>query len=93
MDDAFIKKIAQETIKKHAASPLTSMPEFWERIVRTILTEARSCLLMHVVMGNDYPAAVFDTLKAAEAFCVKKRKEGSGRIYWRVCDFPLNDER
>lgn len=55
--------------------------------------------LMHVVMGNDFPAAVFDTLEAAEAYCVEARKKGpfnpsgSSRIHWRVYDFYLNDVR
>ncbi len=35
-----IKRVAQATIRKHAGSPLTSTPEFWERIVTTILDEA-----------------------------------------------------
>lgn len=54
--------------------------------------------VMHVVMGNDFPEAVFDSLTAAEAFCIEKRKEGpfnpsgSNRIHWRVYDFKLNDE-
>lgn len=57
-----------------------------------------------VVMGNDYPDAVFSTKEAAEAHCEAMRKEGlvqyrqmHGRerpsydrgIYWRVYDFPL----
>jgi hypothetical protein len=51
-----------------------------------------------VVMGNDFPAAVFTTEQAAEDYCVdqreeteakRKRGEGSGRIYWRVYPFDL----
>jgi hypothetical protein len=55
--------------------------------------------VMYVVMGNDFPDAVFDKLEAAEAYCVEKRKEGpfnpsgSPRVYWRVYDFYLNNER
>lgn len=47
---------------------------------------------VYVVMGNDYPAAVFATEEAAEAYCVAKRKEPrtSGiMIYWRVYEFAL----
>lgn len=53
--------------------------------------------VVHVVMGNDYPAAVFDTMEAAEAYCVKRRTmgpfnpSGSPRIHWRVYEFKLND--
>ena len=54
--------------------------------------------VMTVVMGNDFPDAVFDTLAAAEAYCEKRReqdKKASPRrmIHWRTYDFYLNDER
>lgn len=49
---------------------------------------------IHVVMGNDFPEAVFDSLSAAKEFCIAKRKEGPfSRIYWLVCDLPLNNKR
>lgn len=46
-----------------------------------------------VVMGNDYPAAVFSDIGAAEAYCnrrSKENKDGYTRVYWRVYDFDLN---
>ena len=49
--------------------------------------------VVHVVMGNDFPQAVFDTLEAAEAYCVLRRAEkrlDQRHIYWRVYDFNLN---
>ena len=52
-----------------------------------------------VVMGDDFPAAVFDTVAAAEAYCEERREEckkqqpGMFRhIYWRTYDFILNNE-
>ena len=53
---------------------------------------------VHVVMGNDYPEAVFTDEGKAHAFCERKRveseKKHSGRsmIYWRVNDFELDKE-
>lgn len=47
---------------------------------------------VHVVMGNDFPAAVFEKKEDAEAFCVAKRAEsepGYTRIHWRVYNFPI----
>ena len=49
-----------------------------------------------VVMGNDYPAAVFSNEKAADAYA-KRRAEankkyvenGGGMIYWRAYEFDL----
>lgn len=53
---------------------------------------------VHVVMGNDYPAAVFDDDKLAAAFIEKmdgpsnKTKFGHSRIHWRAYEFELNKE-
>lgn len=53
---------------------------------------------VYVVMGNDFPAAVFDSGSAAEAYCLERKKQDEtaaagtrrlSRIYWRVYDFPL----
>ncbi|AMX93665.1 MULTISPECIES: hypothetical protein [Mesorhizobium] len=47
---------------------------------------------VHVVMGNDFPAAVFEKAEDAEACCVARRAEnepGYTRIHWRVYNFPL----
>lgn len=52
---------------------------------------------IHVVMGNDYPAAAFDDDKLAAAF-IEKMKSKSGmlpgsttpRVYWRAYEFELN---
>jgi hypothetical protein len=53
-------------------------------------------MIVHVVMGNDYPEAVFTTARAAKKFCKKKAEEpasknmsGAIRIYWRVYAFEL----
>lgn len=48
-----------------------------------------------VVMGNDFPDAVFDSEQTATAYCDAKRKEpkviGFGpRIYWCLYEFELN---
>lgn len=54
-------------------------------------------MMVYVVMGNDYPQAVFKTLEAAEARCAEMRKRGphnpsgSCRIHWRTYDFKLED--
>jgi hypothetical protein len=56
-------------------------------------------MMVYVVMGNDYPDAVFSTEEAAEAYCEKKRqaekKENKGKwqgpgIFWRVHHFQLD---
>jgi hypothetical protein len=52
-----------------------------------------------VVMGNDFPDAVFKSEAAAEKYCADKkaanhkdRQSGHGRmIYWRSYDFDLRD--
>ena len=53
---------------------------------------------VYVIMGNDYPDAVFRRKDEAEAYVEKKKKEdeiqqrqGHGRIYWRVYDFDLQE--
>lgn len=46
-----------------------------------------------VVMGNDYPEAVFTTESKAEEFCQKMKEQQKGeqrRIYWRSYKFILN---
>lgn len=52
-----------------------------------------------VVMGNDYPDAVFTSETEAEAYCFQKRtlnqkhREQGGRlIYWRTYRFALDKE-
>lgn len=54
---------------------------------------------VHVVMGNDFPAAVYALEADAEAHCERERQRpeaiahkkqyGSNRIHWRVYTFPL----
>jgi hypothetical protein len=52
---------------------------------------------VYVVMGNDFPAAVFSTLEKSEIFCDEKRKEDKMRkdqglgppVYWRVYEFEM----
>jgi hypothetical protein len=54
-----------------------------------------------VIMGNDYPVAVFKDETAAEMFCEKKKAERERltrdgfepRIYWRYYEFNLNEEK
>lgn len=50
-----------------------------------------------VVMGNDYPAAVYDSERAAEKRChaemaknERRLRDGYGKIFWRYYDFTLN---
>lgn len=43
-----------------------------------------------VVMGNDFPDAVFSEEAVAEAFCKMRRAVPGSRIYWRVYDFELD---
>jgi hypothetical protein len=49
-----------------------------------------------VIMGNDFPDAVFDSEEAAQRYCTTKmndpanmRKHGTPRIYWRYYEFKL----
>jgi len=49
-----------------------------------------------LVMGNDFPEIVFNTLEAAEKYCHEKKQEAllakSGfrrMIYWRVYPFEV----
>lgn len=47
-----------------------------------------------VIMGNDFPEAVFLHGAAAEDFCAKKKAEnvsGTRQIYWRTYRFALNE--
>jgi hypothetical protein len=46
-----------------------------------------------VVMGNDFPDAVFDNKTTAEEYCSLKSRgahKHARRIYWRVYEFTLN---
>lgn len=44
-----------------------------------------------VVMGNDFPDAVFSSEEKATAYCAEKKKEPSpgARIHWRSYEFEL----
>ncbi len=53
---------------------------------------------VYVVMGNDYPDAVFTTASAAELYCARKRAEpesmhdsGATKIYWNWYSLELRD--
>lgn len=49
---------------------------------------------VYVVMGNDYPDAVFTTQELADAYCAKQKQVdlmNGRRIYWRVYPFPVKD--
>ena len=43
---------------------------------------------VYVVMGNDYPDAVYHNEKHAEKFC-KAQKKIQPRIYWCVYEFEV----
>lgn len=57
-----------------------------------------------VVMGNDFPSAVFSTEKLADDYCAKRREierqdfhptysgeQYHTRVHWRVYEFPVYD--
>ena len=47
---------------------------------------------VYVVMGNDYPDAVFKLEQDAEKFCSDEKKERGEQkpgIYWRTYEFEL----
>ncbi len=55
--------------------------------------------IVYVVMGNDFPEAVFTDPAEAQAFCDRRREEDapittrlmpSPRIYWRFFPFKLD---
>ena len=60
--------------------------------------KGRREMKVYVLMGNDYPAAVFDNEAYGESIVSKlKEKEAAIRkqhiapsIYWRLYDFELN---
>lgn len=52
---------------------------------------------VYIVMGNDFPDAVFSNKTKAEEYVEKKKTEtpkfpltGTARIYWRCYEFELN---
>jgi hypothetical protein len=53
---------------------------------------------VYVVMGNDFPEAVFSKEKDAEAFCAEKvgKKPHKGlpaaHVHWRTYEFKLDRE-
>ena len=57
-------------------------------------------MIVYVVMGNDYPAAVFANEQGAQQYCVEKvraeaerqRYASATRIHWRYYDFVLQAE-
>lgn len=45
-----------------------------------------------VIMGNDYPDAVFDSKTEAEAYCTRKTvsaPQTRRKIYWRAYEFTV----
>lgn len=44
---------------------------------------------VHVVMGNDYPHAVWADEAKAQAWCDEQPKDRTPRIYYRVYSFDL----
>lgn len=48
---------------------------------------------VYVVMGNDFPDAVFSSESEADAYCARQRTENpKSRVYWRSYDFVLDDK-
>jgi len=51
---------------------------------------------VYVVMGNDYPDAVFTSEQVAKAYVLKKKAHRDlhrvTRIHWRYYEFTLNRE-
>lgn len=48
-----------------------------------------------VVMGNDYPDAVFNTEKAANDYCARRKAENKPNervIYWRAYEFTVVED-
>lgn len=48
-----------------------------------------------IVMGNDFPDAVFSTKAAAENYCTERRKaklRGTPTIHWCVYEYVLDDK-
>lgn len=54
---------------------------------------------VYVIMGNDYPDAVFSDKVVASAYCEKRKKEPANntydtpRIYWRSYEFALDEKK
>src|SRR5438309_1423043 len=61
-------------------------------------TNGMGRMKVFVIMGNDYPAAVFSTEAAASAYVEMKKHEDphygmkytSPRIYWRFYEFEID---
>jgi hypothetical protein len=60
-------------------------------------------MIAYVVMGNDYPDAVFSQSEEAAAYCTKQREKEEERnkregrkfyakIYWRVWAFEIDQK-
>ncbi len=56
-------------------------------------------MIVYVVMGNDFPAAVFANEQDAQQHCEqesskneRRKQDGYGAIYWRVYPFALQGE-
>ncbi len=54
-------------------------------------------MMVYVIMGNDYPEAVFTDIVQAQAFADRRRDEDrpitgrtASRVYWRVTPFELD---
>jgi len=49
---------------------------------------------IYVVMGNDFPEAIFSEKDAAERFCKRQPTLcGGSRVYWNVYDFTLDEHK
>jgi hypothetical protein len=73
-----------------------SFPPAWTARLRHYDQEKR--MKVYIIMGNDYPDAVFRRKDEAEAYVIMKKKDeeerqqlGHRMIYWRVYDFELKE--
>jgi hypothetical protein len=60
--------------------------------LRVVDTKRNAIMKVYVVMGNDYPEAVFKLEAEAVKFCSDKKKERGMQkpvIYWRTYEFEL----
>ena len=62
LSDEVVSLTAMATLRRHAASPLTGTPPFWERLVRTVL-EAYLAMGVH---GTPSAAQVAEVAAAAK---------------------------
>lgn len=72
------RKDAEKNLAEMTEASRTAMP-----------SAAATPTKVHVVMGNDYPHAVWADEAKAQAWCDAQAKDKTKRIYWRVYSFDL----